>query len=76
MTPRKHTLKVDNAVDGLRRNKISYLYEGRHNNKSKHIQLLTIFTERMTSEHPNIKYTYEYGKWDGVWCYKIQTHNL
>lgn len=76
MTLRKNTLKVDRAVDELHQKGITYLYEGRHNNTSKHITLLSIFTDRMTSEHPTTKYTYEYAKWDGVWCYKIKTHNL
>lgn len=70
------TRKVDSAIQDLFNKGVAYLYNGRNNIQDKHKDLLTTFTNRMSLEHPKAKYHYEYGKWDGVWCYKIVTHNL
>ena len=72
----KTTRKVDQAIQDLFTKGIAYLYEGRINNKSVHQEAMNVFNSRISSEHPNTKYTYEYGCYDGIWCFKIETHNL
>lgn len=72
----KTTRKVDQAVQDFFNNGIAYLYDERVNNKSVHEKAMHIFNVRMQNEHPNAKYTFEYGCFDSVWCFKIEKHNL
>lgn len=72
----KTTRKVDQAVQDFFNNGITYLYEGRVANKNVHQEAMNVFNSRMQSEHPHAKYTHEYGCFDGIWCFKIEKHNL
>lgn len=72
----KKTRKVDRAIQDFFNNGLTYLYNGRSMNVKDHAELLTLFLKRMNSEHPNAKYVYEFNLFDGVWCYKIEKHDL
>ena len=72
----KTTRKVDAAVQDFFKNGLAYLYEGRTQAKLSHKHAMEVFKKRMFSEHPGAKFSYDYGCYDGVWCYKIEQHNL
>lgn len=72
----KTTRKVDQAIQDLLLKGMTYLHEGIHKDVECHIHIFTVFIERLKAEHPNTKYTYEFNYWDGIWCYKIETHDL
>jgi hypothetical protein len=72
----KTTRKVDQAVQYFFKNGVAYIYEGRERKESHHEHAFSIFKKRMEAEHPSAQYTYKYGCYDGVWCYKVESHNL
>ncbi len=57
---------------------ITYVYDGRGTSTQKEQteKALTLFVDRLEREHPKAKYVSRYGEYDGIWCYKFETHNL
>lgn len=70
------TRKVDRWVQEFFINGVTYVFEGRDSDRSKHHHAMGVFQRRMELEHPSSKYTYEYKNWEGTWCYKVEAHNL
>ena len=70
------TRKVDVAIQDFFTKGIAFLYEGRNNSKQRHQECMDLFNKRMESEHRNAKYDYKYGEFEGVWCFKIEKHDL
>lgn len=75
-TPAHIVKVVDRSVSEILVSGKTYLYNGRHKDSARHSIALATFMNRMTAEHPEKKYFYEYGNHYGVWCYKIELHNL
>lgn len=72
----KKTLMLDRAVQSLLNKGFAFVYNGRTDVKKPHDEILSTFSTRMSSEHPNIKYTARYVNESGMWCYRIETHEL
>ena len=74
----KTTKTIDRCIQELFSKGITYIYDGRGSSTAKEQtdETFEIFMERLKREHPNAKYVSKYGMVDGIWCYKVETHNL
>ena len=67
---------IDRCIQEFFENGFTYIYEGRVNLEQAHKDAMERFKMRMSSEHPHAKYTYEFGSFDNIRCYKVKAHNL
>lgn len=74
----KTTRIVDRCIQEFFDNKITFVYDGRGeiNNKEQTENTFSIFIKRLELEHPKVKYFYRFGNYDGIDCYKVESHNL
>lgn len=74
----KTTRIVDRCIQYLFKNGVCYVYEGRGTKDQEEMtrHVFNVFRKRMENEHPHAQYHYKYGTFDGIICYKVQTHNL
>lgn len=72
----KTTRLIDRFVQEFFNKGLVYVYEGRLNDRNTHTELLHKLLDRLSLEHPNLKYIYKYGCYDGIWCFKLEMHEL
>lgn len=66
---------VDRCVQEFFTKGLTHLYEGR-DDKRRNDEVFEIFIQRIQNEHRGIKYTYSYGIFDEIHCWKVEIHNL
>lgn len=71
----KTTRIVDRCVQEFFAKGITYVYEGR-DKRSMTDNVFDLFKQRMEIEHFGVKYTFKFGNFDGVSCYKVEKHDL
>ncbi len=71
------TRLIDRCVQELFNNEVTYLYEKRTGipQMVENYEALERFKKRMKSEHKHIKFSYKYGIFDNIKCFKIQLIN-
>ena len=69
---------IDRCIQELFSKGVTYIYDGRGTSSQKEQteKALCIFVGRLEREHPKAKYVSKYGEYDGIRCYKFETHNL
>lgn len=72
----KTTRLIDRFVQEFFNKGFVYVYEERSNDRNIHTELLHRLLDRLSLEHPNLKYIYKYGCYDGIWCFKLEKHEL
>jgi hypothetical protein len=74
----KTTRIIDRCIQELFSKGITYVYDGRGSSTQKEQteKAVSTFINRLETEHPKAKYASLYGEYDGIWCYKFETHNL
>lgn len=70
------TRLIDRAIQEFFTKGITYLYNGRSDKREKHQVILDLFINRIQSEHKGQGYIYTYACYDGVWCFRVEIHNL
>ena len=72
------TRTIDRCVQELFTNKVTYVYDGRGKPEQAELtkKAFGIFIERLEREHPKAKYVSRFGNYDGIECFKVETHNL
>ena len=68
------TRLIDRSIQELFTNGVTYLYEKRTGvpQMIQNRDAMDRFKKRMKSEHKNIKFSYKYGIFDNIKCFKIQ----
>ena len=68
------TRLIDRCIQELFTNGVTYLYEKRTGipQMIQNRDAMDRFKKRMKSEHKNIKFSYKYGIFDNIKCFKIQ----
>lgn len=71
----RSTQIVDRCVQEFFTTGKTYLYDHTRE-QSETTRLFSIFQERLKTEHPHAQYTYHEDIIDGIYCYKIEIHDL
>lgn len=68
------TRLIDRCIQELFTNGVTYLYEKRTGipQMIQNRDAIDRFKKRMKSEHKNVKFSYKYGIFDNIKCFKIQ----
>ena len=68
------TRLIDRCIQELFTNGVTYLYEKRTGIPQiiQNRDAMDRFKKRMKSEHKNVKFSYKYGIFDNIKCFKIQ----
>ena len=68
------TRLIDRCIQELFTNGVTYLYEKRTGipQMIQNRDAMDRFKKRMKSEHKNVKFSYKYGIFDNIKCFKIQ----
>lgn len=74
----KTTRNVDRWIQEFFTNGFTFIYEGRGSDSFRRQtdEGLTLFRRRLELEHPKAKYTFLFGTYEGILCYKVEKHNL
>lgn len=71
----KTTRIVDRCIQELFTNGLTYVYDEDRGVETTH-RVMDIFKRRLILEHPNTKYVERRGRFDDIFCYKVELHNL
>ena len=72
------TRMIDRCIQELFINGFTYVYDGRGTSemKDKTEKAYRTLITMLENEHPTARYVSAHGFYDGIECYKIETHNL